>query len=91
MAIYGTLELLKTQVKDKKFQTAFDYLTKVMDNTSEEYKRLISYDLNVFEKIELDEDNFALEQTYISKDKEDCFFESHRQYIDVQFILDGEE
>lgn len=91
MAIFGNLEVLKYQVKDTKFATAFEYLTKVLDKTSEEYKRLKAYDLNIFEKIELDENNFALEQTYFSKDKEKCFFESHRKNIDVQFILEGEE
>jgi YhcH/YjgK/YiaL family protein len=33
----------------------------------------------------------VLEQAYNSKDREECFFESHRKYIDVQFILAGEE
>lgn len=91
MAIFGNLEVLKKQIKDARFSTAFEYLTKVLDETSEEYKRLKSYDLNVFEKIDLDENNFALEQTYFSKDREKCFFESHKKNIDVQFVLEGEE
>ena len=41
--------------------------------------------------IDLDKNNFALEQTYFSKDRDKCFFESHRKNIDVQFILEGEE
>lgn len=91
MAIFGNIEVLKKQIKDTKFLTAFDYLTKVLDESSKENKRLNAYDLDVFEKIELDENNFALEQTYFSKEREKCFFESHRQNIDVQFILEGEE
>ena len=91
MAIFGSLEVLKNQIKDDKFSTAFEYLTKVLDESTEEYKRLNSYDLDVFEKIDLDENNFALEQTYISKERKKCFFESHHKYIDVQFILEGEE
>jgi YhcH/YjgK/YiaL family protein len=91
MAIFGNLEVVKSQVQDEKFTTAFEYLTKVFNTSSEEYKRLISYELDVFEKIVLDNNNFALEQTYQSKSREKCFFESHQQYIDVQFILDGEE
>jgi biofilm protein TabA len=91
MAIFGNIEVLKKQIKNDKFNTAFEYLTKVLDERSEENKRLKSYDLDVFKKIELDENNFALEQTYLSKDREQCFFESHRKYIDVQFILEGEE
>lgn len=91
MAIFGNLEILKKQLKDDKFKLAFEYLTKVLNENSIENKRLNSYDLNVFEKIDLDENNFALEQTYFSKDREKCFFESHKKNIDVQFILEGEE
>lgn len=91
MAIFGNLEVLKKQITDDRFKTAFEYLTKVLDETSEENKRLTSYDLDTFEKVELDANNFALEQTYFSKDRANCFFESHRKYIDVQFILEGEE
>lgn len=91
MALFGNIEVLKKQIKDDKFKTAFEYLVKVLDESTEENKRLNSYDLNVFEKIDLDENNFALEQTYFSKDRDKCFFESHRKNIDVQFILEGEE
>lgn len=91
MAIFGSIEVLKKQIADDKFKVAFEYLTKVLDETSEENKRLNAYDLDAFEKVVLDENNFALEQTYFSKDREKCFFESHRKYIDVQFILEGNE
>lgn len=91
MAIFGNLEVVKLQVQDERFKIAFEYLTKVFNSSSEEYLRLTSYDSDVFNKIRLDENNFALEQTYLSKNREICFFESHQQYIDVQFILDGEE
>ena len=91
MALFGNLEILKKQIIDDKFQVAFEYLTKVFDKASIEYKRLNAYNLDTFEKVELDTNNFALEQTYFSKDREKCFFESHRKNIDVQFILEGEE
>ena len=32
-----------------------------------------------------------MEQAYISKNKEDCFFESHKKYIDIQYVFEGEE
>lgn len=73
MAIFGNIEILKKQITDDEFNVAFEYLTKVLDERTEENKRLNSYDLNVFEKIDLDENNFALEQTYFSKDREKCF------------------
>lgn len=91
MALFGTPEVVKAQADREKFATAFLYLERLLDKNSVEYKRLIECPLGVCEKIELDEENFALEQAYNSKDRKECFFESHRKYIDVQFILGGEE
>lgn len=91
MALFGTLEVVKNQVERDKFATAFLYLERLVDKNSVEHKRLTECPLGGCEKIELDEENFALEQAYNSKDRGECFFESHRKYIDVQFILSGEE
>jgi biofilm protein TabA len=91
MAIFGNIEVVKKQVDDKKFLKAFEYLEKVLDENSTENKRLNSLNIGAFEKENLDENNFALEQVYNSKDRKNCFFESHRKNIDVQFILEGEE
>lgn len=91
MALFGALEVVKAQADREKFATAFLYLERLLDKNSVEYKRLIECPLGVCEKIELDEENFALEQAYNSKDRGECFFESHKKYIDVQFILVGEE
>jgi YhcH/YjgK/YiaL family protein len=91
MAIFGSLEVVENQVDIEKFKKAFNYLEEVLKDGTVENKRLLSLPINAFEKIDLDENNFGLEQVYNSKDREECFFESHRQYIDVQFILEGEE
>jgi len=91
MAIFGKLELVKQQVKDKKFDVAFKYLEETLKVGSTENKRLLALPIDAFVKEPIDEDNFGLEQVYKSKDRESCFFESHRQNIDVQFVLEGEE
>jgi len=91
MAIIGNLETLKKQIDLKKFHTAISYLEKVLTVNSLEQERLLSYGIDAFERVELDEHNFALEQVYNSKERTSCFFESHQKYIDVQFILEGEE
>jgi len=91
MAIFGTLETVKKQLKDTKFHVAFEYLENVLKEGSIENKRLLSLPIDAFEKESLNNENFALEQVYNSKEREECFFESHKQYIDVQFILEGEE
>jgi len=91
MAFFGTIELLKEQVDSKKFKVAFEYLEKVRDSQTIEHRRLLNLPIDAFEKVDLDHNNFALEQVYNSKERSKCFFESHKQYIDVQFILEGEE
>lgn len=91
MAIFGRLEVVENQLNNDKFKKAFNYLKKVTKEGSIENKRLSSLPINAFEKVDLDECNFGLEQVYISKNREKCFFESHKQYIDVQFVLEGEE
>lgn len=91
MAFFGALGVVKNQADREKFATAFLYLERLVDKNSIEHKRLIKCQLGGCEKIELDEENFALEQAYNSRDRGECFFESHRKYIDVQFILGGEE
>jgi YhcH/YjgK/YiaL family protein len=91
MALFGALEVVKNQADREKFATAFLYLEKLIDKKSMEHKKIMKTASDVCVKIELDEHSFALEQVYDTKDREECFFESHRKYIDVQFILSGEE
>ena len=91
MALFGKLELVKHQIDSNKFQSAFKYLEEVLKYGTDENKRLLSLPLDAFKKVNLDENNFGLEQVYNSKERKQCFFESHRKYIDVQFILEGEE
>jgi len=91
MAIFGTLDVVKQQVNNNKFAKAFGYLEKVLEKGSDKNNRLLLLPVDAFEKVDLDENNFGLEQVYNSRDRDNCFFESHKQYIDVQFILEGEE
>jgi biofilm protein TabA len=91
MAIFGTIDTVKTQINNSSFEKAFLYINKLQDKNSDEYKSLFNVGLDDCNKILLDEYCFVLEQAYISKNKEDCFFESHKKYIDIQYIFEGEE
>lgn len=91
MAIFGKLEVVANQIDSVKFRKAFNYLKRVITEGSIENKRLLSLPIDASKRVDLDVNNFGLEQIYISKNREECFFESHKQYIDVQFILKGEE
>ena len=43
-------------------------------------------------RIEIEgEDLFAEVQEYVTKPAEECRFESHRKYFDIQYMADGEE
>ena len=91
MAIFGNMDVIKQQASHEKFKRAFEYLEVVVKTASNENKRLLALEIGAFEKVDLNDANFALEQVYYSKNRNECFFESHKDYIDVQFILDGEE
>ncbi|MBY0540231.1 MAG: YhcH/YjgK/YiaL family protein [Arcobacteraceae bacterium] len=91
MALFGTLQTLKSQVCSSKFEKAFAYIEKLQDKNSNEYKTLLNKKIGECNKIVLDENCFVLEQTYITKDKEDCLYESHKTYIDIQYMFEGDE
>ena len=91
MAIFGNIHTVKSQVKDSKFEKAFLYIQKLQDKNSLEYKSLSLIELDKCNKIVLDENSFVLEQSYITKNKKDCLFESHKKYIDIQYMFKGDE
>ena len=91
MAIFSHWQTVKEQLNNPIFDAAFTYIEKLQDITSKEYKSLLNIGLDDCNKIVLDEHCFVLEQAYISKNKEDCFFESHKKYIDIQYVFEGEE
>ena len=59
MALFGTLETLKLQVCDSKFQKAFDYIERLQDKNSNEYKTLVNTEVGECDKIVLDESCFV--------------------------------
>lgn len=91
MAIFGNIETIKSQLNDKRFEKAFLYIQKLQDKNSLEYKSLSLIELDKCNKIVLDENSFVLEQSYITKNKKDCLFESHKKYIDIQYMFKGDE
>lgn len=93
MAIFGTLpSVQKLLSHDSRFHAVFAYLQKLQTKDSDEALRLHATDIGTCVKIELEEEGaFALEQVYMSKERHETFFESHRRYIDVQYIYEGEE
>ena len=91
MALFGKLDVVKKQMNEERFHKAFEYLEQFLDRTSPKSVNIFSLTIDSCEKIEINENCFVLEQVYLSKEREECFFESHQKYIDFQFIVDGEE
>jgi biofilm protein TabA len=92
MAILGTVsEVAKTLAHDARFTAAFAYLSQCLTDGSVERKRLLAMAVPVVEKVWLADQSLAMEQTYTTRARRDCFFESHRQHIDVQCAITGEE
>ena len=58
------------------------------------FKFLENTDLNNLDigKHEIDENEiFAIVQSYMTKDKEAALYEAHRRYIDIQYVIEGQE
>ena len=92
MAIIGRLPDINKHFKgNPHFEAAFNYFNQALDSKSEIFKRIQNLPLDAFEKVELGNEMFALEQKFYSKSREECFLESHIDHIDIQLIITGEE
>lgn len=61
------------------FKAAFEALKAITEETPDE-------------KITVDGDNIFINlSSYTNKNVDDCLFESHKKYIDIQFVLKGSE
>ena len=60
-------------------------------NSLKEVLRRIESQESPMVKIDLGKGIFALEQIFETKEIKDCFYESHKKYIDIQIMLEGSE
>ncbi|MBI2814871.1 MAG: YhcH/YjgK/YiaL family protein [Opitutae bacterium] len=92
MAIFGSLRTVRAQLAhDRRFTATLAYLAEMLDAKSAARARLNVVAVGATEKISLADGAFALEQAYLSKPRAAAFLESHRNYIDVQAVVAGEE
>ena len=95
MALFGNLKDIGKQfVKLGIFPDVFYYLEDLFLPRNQ--KRLLELELDKPFKKEflgkrLGKDIFALESAYKTKERKDVPYESHRKYIDLQYIVQGEE
>ena len=67
------------------------YLTLALKEGSTTNQRLNQLPVGTFERFELVDGYYAIEQKFLSKTREKCFFESHVKHIDIQVMVSGEE
>jgi YhcH/YjgK/YiaL family protein len=91
MALFGSIATVKAQLAPAGFAAAFAYLEELFTPGSAAATRLMAIPAGETRRVDLADGAFALEQVYLSKRREDGFFESHRNYIDVQAIFTGDE
>jgi YhcH/YjgK/YiaL family protein len=92
MAIFGPFPAVKNQIAaDPRFSAALAYVTEALHAGSTAHRRIAQVATGTTGRIDLSGGSFALEQTYVPKPRPEGFFESHRKYIDVQVIVEGEE
>ena len=91
MAIIGNLYKLEEFLNKKNLDIVFNYFKEAVNKNSDIHKRIFNLPVGSFEKVNITEDIFALEQVFYTKDRENCFIESHKKYIDFQLILSGNE
>lgn len=92
MALWGTISSVRAQAPQTPvFGIAFSYIEELMRTGSTAHARIRAIARGEAQKIELGEGAFAIEQVYETKLRPEGFFESHRKYIDVQVIVEGEE
>ncbi|MBU1928160.1 YhcH/YjgK/YiaL family protein [bacterium] len=91
MAIIGNVYKVEKFLKDKNVKVVFDYFKEALEKNSKVSRRIFSLPLGSFQRYDINEEIFAIEQVFYTKNREECFIESHKKYIDFQLILSGNE
>ena len=92
MSLHGSLDTIRAQApKTGGFAIAFAYRDELFRPGSPVHLRVkgLTHDDSV--KTELADGVFVIEQVYPTRLRADGFFESHRKFIDVQAVFEGEE
>ena len=92
MALFGSLATVRAQAPSSAgFAAAFNYVEELLKAGSAVHKRARAVPSGEAEKVDLGGGIFVMEQAYETRLRADAFFESHRKFIDVQVVTEGEE
>jgi biofilm protein TabA len=92
MALFGSLAALRAQApQSPRFTAAFAYVEDLLRADSGAARRIRGIGRGESQRVELADGVFAIEQVYETKPRAEGFFESHRKYIDIQVLVEGDE
>jgi biofilm protein TabA len=92
MALFGSLAALRAQApQSPRFTAAFAYVEDLLRADSGAARRIRGIGRGGSQRVELGDGMFAIEQVYETKPRSAGFFESHRKYIDIQVLVEGDE
>ena len=92
MAFIGTLAAVRQRCAHlPEFQAAFAYAAQAVTPGSPAHARIAALAGGATHLHELGGGAYAMEMAYLTKPRAEGFFETHRQYVDVQVVVAGEE
>lgn len=91
MALTGNINQLKKLLDFPGAEAVFSYFQEALEPESAVSKRIMALPVGSFEKVRITDEIFALEQVFYTKEREECFFETHRNYVDFQLVIRGIE
>ncbi len=90
--MFGPFPVLRTQTRSLDFLGApFAYAAEMLVPASAGRQRLNALAAGTSHRHELTGGAFAMEQAYLTRTRPGSFFETHRKYIDLQVMIEGEE
>lgn len=92
MALFGSLDFLPGQLaRAAHFAAAFAYIAEARRAGSEAHRLLTGLPVGETGRVELGGGAFALPQAYLTRSRNEGRWETHRAFIDVQALVEGEE
>ena len=91
MALIGNINQIEKLMRFKEADKIFSYFKDALDQDSAVWQRIKALPAGSFEKVAITDEIFAIEQVFYTKDRTECFFETHRNYVDFQLLLQGTE
>lgn len=92
MSVFGSYGDLSELFRELPlFAEAFEHLRHCFTKGTEEHSGLLAMAEGDARRLDLRNGVYAMHSSYRTRTRGDCFFESHRRYIDVQALVEGEE